>query len=227
MPKRKQSRGSCNFCGREMTKGGLARHFSSCSKYREVVEGANKKAGKNQKVYHLQIQDAWKNDFWLHLEMKSSARLADLDDYLRHIWLECCGHMSQFSEGGWSGHEIPMNTQTRQVFKKGMELTHIYDFGTSSETLVKVVGERDGKPLTRRPIFLMARNKPFEVACMECEQDASWVCMECIYEYDRPGFLCDQHAEDHPHDNYGRPIRLINSPRLGMCGYNGPAEPPY
>ena len=74
MPKRKQSRGLCKFCCRQMTKGGLARHFSSCSKYQEVVEGANKKAANNQKVYHLQIQDVWQSDFWLHLEMKSSAR---------------------------------------------------------------------------------------------------------------------------------------------------------
>lgn len=226
MTKRKQSRGSCNFCGREMAKGGLARHFSSCSKYQEVVKGANKKAGKNQTIYHLQIQDVWQSDFWLHLEMKSSARLTDLDDYLRGIWLECCGHMSQFSEGGWRGHEIPMNTLTKQVFKKGMELTHIYDFGTSSETLVKVVSERDGKPLTKRPIFLMARNEPPEAACIECGQKASWLCMECVYEYDRPGFLCDQHVEDHPHDDYGT-MPLVNSPRMGMCGYSGPAEPPY
>ena len=26
---------------------------------------------------------------------------------------------------------------------------------------------------------------------------------------------------------YGDPISLVNSPRLGMCGYDGPAEPPY
>jgi hypothetical protein len=39
--------------------------------------------------------------------------------------------------------------------------------------------------------------------------------------------LCDEHAEDHPHDNYGEPIPLCNSPRMGQCGYDGPAEPPY
>ena len=27
----------------------------------------------------------------------------------------------------------------------------------------------------------------------------------------------------HPHDQYGEPIPLVNSPRLGMCGYDGPA----
>jgi len=227
MARKKQSRGACQFCGREMTKGGLARHFPKCKDYLEAVEKTNQKTGKKLKIYHLAIQDAWQKDFWLHLEMKSSARLGDLDNYLRAIWLECCGHLSQFSIGGWRGEEIPMETPVKRIFEKGIELTHIYDFGTSSETLARVVGERQGKPLSNHPIFLMARNKLPEVPCMECGQKASWLCMECIYEHERSGFLCDQHVKAHPHDDYGEPVALINSPRLGMCGYDGPAEPPY
>lgn len=34
-------------------------------------------------------------------------------------------------------------------------------------------------------------------------------------------------ADLDPHDDYGEPIELVNSPRLGMCGYTGPADPPY
>ena len=159
--------------------------------------------------------------------MKGSAKLADLDSYLRAIWLECCGHLSQFSVGGWQGDEIPMKNRIDRVFRPGVELTHIYDFGTSSETLVKAVGVRQGNPLTKHPIFLMARNDPPEVLCMECDQPATWLCLECVYELDEPGTLCDEHAQDHPHDEYGEPMPLVNSPRVGMCGYTGPAEPPY
>jgi hypothetical protein len=106
-------------------------------------------------------------------------------------------------------------------------LVHIYDFGTSSETIVRVVGVRTGQPLTAKPIFLMARNNPPEAACIECGQPAAWLCMECVIEDDVWGVLCEQHAETHPHDNYGEPSPLVNSPRLGMCGYDGPADPPY
>lgn len=38
--------------------------------------------------------------------------------------------------------------------------------------------------------------------------------------------LCQQHAETHPHDD-GDPLSIVNWPRMGMCGYDGPAEPPY
>ncbi len=210
-----------------MTKGGLSRHLKTCADRQEAISTADKKRGKTQPIFHLQVQDAYGVDFWLHLEMKGTAKLDDLDDYLRAIWLECCGHLSQFSVGGWSGEEIPMSTRAERVFTPGVELTHIYDFGTSSETLVKVVGVREGKPLGAHPVFLMARNDAPEVVCMECDQPAAWLCLECLYELDEPGFLCDRHAAAHPHTNYGEPMPLVNSPRVGMCGYEGPAEAPY
>jgi hypothetical protein len=62
---------------------------------------------------------------------------------------------------------------------------------------------------------------------MECDKRAAYVCMECIYEENASGFLCEEHVETHPHDDYGEPMGLYNSPRTGMCGYDGPAEPPY
>lgn len=227
MSKRKQSRGKCVFCEKDMTKGGLSRHLSSCSKRQEAIRAANQKSGKRQELYHLEIQDAWQRDFWLHLEMNGTAKLADLDHYLRAIWLECCGHLSQFSIGGWRGGEISKRRSIAQVFDPGVELTHIYDFGTSSETLIKAVGMREGVPLTKHPIFLLARNDPPEAYCIECNQPAAWLCLECLYELEEVGTLCDEHAEDHPHTDYGEPIPLVNSPRMGMCGYVGPAEPPY
>ena len=120
-----------------------------------------------------------------------------------------------------------METRAEQVFGPGIELTHIYDFGTSSKTLIKVVGAREGKPLTSFPIFLMARNNKPEIYCVECKQPASWLCFECLNDLNKQGTLCDQHVEVHPHENYGDPVPLVNSPRVGMCGYDGPAEPPY
>lgn len=108
-----------------------------------------------------------------------------------------------------------------------MPLTHIYDFGTSSETLLKQVAVREGHPTTSHPIALMARNLPPEAMCIECGQAAAWLCIECMCEHDSPGTLCDEHVEEHPHHNYGEPMRLFNSPRVGLCGYDGPAEPPY
>lgn len=227
MARKKQTKGNCVFCGKTMSKGGLSRHLSTCVQRQEAISNAEKLPGKQETIIHLQVQDKWTSDFWLHMEMKGSATLDDLDRYLRGIWLECCGHLSMFSIGGWGGEELAMQRRAMRVFKPGVEMEHIYDFGSSSHTIVKVVGLREGKPLSKYPVFLMARNKMPEAECMLCDEQASCFCMECMIEGDETGLLCDTHVEDHPHDDYGEPSPLVNSPRVGVCGYDGSAEPPY
>src|SRR5262249_38852933 len=160
-------------------------------------------------LYYLRVQDAYNNEFWLDLEMRGSATLKQLDTYLRAIWLECCGHLSRFSVGGGWGREVGKNRRAQDIFSQGIELTHIYDFGTSSETIIKPISAREGKPTTKHPIALMARNLLPEAACIECGQPAAWLCQECMIEDDVWGTLCDEHAESHPHDNYGEPIPLV------------------
>ena len=128
MSGRKQSRGDCVFCGRNLTKSGLSRHLKSCPARQQAIDSAPKRTrgGKALQLYHLLVQDAGAPDFWLHLEMPGRAQLEDLDYYLRAIWLECCGHLSQFSVGGWRGEEIPMSRRIDAVFKPDLVLTHIY-----------------------------------------------------------------------------------------------------
>lgn len=227
MPRGKQSKGKCTHCGLEIAKTGVTRHLAACSKWKELVTTAEHKKGSSETLYHLRIQAVGLPQFWLDLEMRGRTTLKDLDRYLRAIWLECCGHMSQFSFGGWRGDEIPMGRRLQDVFELGNELTHIYDFGKSSETLIKAVDVREGKSVTSHPITLLVRNVMPESECIECKEPAAWLCMECFIEENDWGTLCDKHAKTHPHNDYGEPIPLVNSPRLGMCGYVGPAEPPY
>lgn len=228
MSRSEQGKGLCTFCGRRMTRGGMARHLQSCPKRQSRIESAVRSSRPSRTLFHLQVQDAHSGHYWLHLEMAGSAPLQALDQYLRAIWLECCGHLSNFSIGsGWNGRDVPMTKKAGQVFRPGVELTHVYDFGTSSWTLVKVVAEREGSAMTARPLMLMARNESPASTCMACEHNAEWLCLECVYEGLGEGILCAEHAQAHPHDDYGEPVPLVNSPRLGMCGYVGPAEPPY
>jgi hypothetical protein len=226
MPGKKQSKGNCAFCDKELSKGGMSKHLATCTARQSAIEKADQKKGAAETLYHLRIQDSYRSEFWLNLEMRGSKQLKDLDTYLRAIWLECCGHLSEFSLGGFQ-NTVGMSRSIDQVFSSADEVMHTYDFGTSSETLAKHVSTRKGKPLSSKPIFLMARNNPPTETCIECGKPATHLCTECMYEDETWGTLCDEHTENHPHDNYGEPIELINSPRIGMCGYDGPAEPPY
>lgn len=236
MASRRQTRGSCVYCRREMTRSGLARHLGACTKRLEVIAAADKQRGRKQTLYHLQVQDAWDGSYWLHLEMRGNATLEDLDFYLRAIWLECCGHLSAFEiepvrytqlfyDGMAIGIEKSMRVQVQKLFAPGMRIPYEYDFGTTSELVIKVVGTREGKPTSQYPIVLMGRNKFDPRTCDECDQPAAWLCTECVWEHDSSSVFCGAHAREHEHEDMLMPI--VNSPRTGMCGYDGPAEPPY
>ncbi len=209
--------------------GGMSNHLRACPHPMNAIAEAGNVRANSTELYHLRILDYYDGDFWLHLEVNGLATLNDLDHYLRAIWLECCGHLSLFSVAGWGTDEIPSELTVGQVFSPGLELTHIYDFGTSNYTLIKALDIRDGKPTTPNPVALMARNNPPERRCTDCGQPASMLCIECNYDYALPGTLCDEHAESHPHEDYGDPLPLpiANSPRVGSCGYDDPGEPPY
>ena len=227
MPRNPESRGTCLFCSEIIVKRSVSKHLAKCPKRLENIQAADASTRPQETLWHLRVQGAYAKEYWLDLEMNGSASLEKLDQYLRAIWLECCGHLSKFTIGGWSGIDIANAHKANSAFVVGLVLRHLYDFGTTSETDIQVVSFRTGHPLTKHPIFLMARNHQPEAFCQECGQPASWLCIECMYEDNKPGFLCEGHAKNHPHDNYGEPLPLVNSPRLGMCGYDGPATPPY
>lgn len=94
MAQRKQSKGTCAYCGKELSKGGITKHLTTCPQRQEAIANAEKKKGNSELLYHLRVQDAYRSEYWLDLEMRGSKTLQDLDTYLRSIWLECCGHMS-------------------------------------------------------------------------------------------------------------------------------------
>ena len=227
MPRRPENPGTCAYCSEIITKRGVVKHLDKCPKRKEALSAAEASSRPEETIWHLRVQDAYDKDFWLDLEMVGSASLDKLDKYLRAIWLECCGHLSKFTIGGWGGLDVGKARKADAIFEPGLVLRHLYDFGTTSETDIKVVGCREGKSTTKHPISLLARNRIPEFVCQECGQPAHWLCIECVYDEDKSGYLCDEHMEEHPHENYGEPMPLVNSPRTGMCGYEGPAEPPY
>ena len=221
-------KGICYFCGKIYSRQGMGRHLVSCPDRLTLLQDAEAKK-KRENFHHLMVEDIDRPEYWLHLEIKGQAPLAELDRYLRDIWLECCGHLSAFAYERYFSEENEIDTKRRadRVFEPGSTLYYIYDFGSSSELKIKCLSQRQGSALGRHPIVLMARNLAPEFPCIECGKPSRWLCEECLYEEGVFGALCDEHAESHPHDNYGEPVEIVNSPRLGVCGYEGPAEPPY
>lgn len=163
----------------------------------------------------------------MHIEAPEDAKLRDLDGFLRDIWLECCGHLSAFNikEVSYSSSpqrdfdERSMAVKLGEVLEAGMKFSHEYDFGTTTELSLRVVSEQEDV-MRGKSIRLLARNEPPRIACRSCGKDASNVCAECVWSGD--GWFCGECAAEH---ECGEEMLLpvVNSPRVGMCGYTGTA----
>ena len=202
----------------------MTRHLKGCSADHDLSRG------RAARLFHLRVEDAYSPFFWLDLEIKAGATLADLDDFLRGIWLECCGHLSSFDIEGVT-YTVPyyggpfgdfgdrsMDTKLWKVLAPGTRFGHTYDFGTSTELKLRVVGDREGR-IGHDPLRVLSRNEPLAWACMVCERPATEICTYCMYERENP-FLCDAHAEEHECGEEAL-LPVVNSPRMGMCGYTG------
>lgn len=225
----------CVFCGQDIAKAGMTRHLTAC-KARKSRNTEVPAKGKPTRIFYLSISCEYAPIYWMHVEMPASAQLRKLDQFLRDTWLECCGHLSQFKINGEEyvldaglqsmGYaDKGMKYALSKVLQPGITFQHEYDFGSTTELVLKVVAEREGYPLDK-DIFIMARNHPPEVICEICKAKPA-VLIDSLMPYDAPMLYCQECGEKalKKHEIYFLPF--VNSPRTGVCGYTGDADPEW
>jgi hypothetical protein len=231
---RQISKGTCTFCHKEFSKASMSRHLESCEQ-RVATQGERESRykGKRVKAFHLVVEGYRLPMYWMHLEVLAGTTLATLDRFLRDTWLECCGHLSVFRIGGynyymdeeidtyydWDMRRKDMQVPLDQALQPGQSCSYEYDFGSTTELLLKVISERE-VPAKKKVIEILARNSLSFIPCDVCGKPATTTCTQCIYE--DKGYLCDICAKDH---ECGEEVLLprVNSPRDGVCGYTGQA----
>lgn len=195
----------------------MSRHLKNCHRSSEAP-GAQ--------AFHIFAGQKYAKEYWLHLGLLVGSPLSTLDGFLRDLWLECCGHMSAFTINGVTYSDSPKDgfgdrsTHIRadRVLHPGLDFTYEYDFGSTTALTLKVIAVRECDP--KPGVQLLARNDPPQIFCGKCNAGklATQVCSECGYE--AYGWLCDECAETH---GCGTEMLLpvVNSPRVGVCGYTG------
>lgn len=229
---RQELNGKCSLCGGTYSKATMKKHLKSCVR---AERSRDKDIARKRKIFHIVVEGAYQPEYWMHLEANADATLEDLDSFLRDTWLECCGHMSAFTiqktryiagsgiDSMWidiglkPGGEKGMNIALSKVLAPKLKFYHEYDFGTTTELVLKVVSEYEGAP-GHEPVRILARNEPPQILCNVCGKIATQVCSQCIHEDE--GWLCDKCGRKH---KCGEDMLLpvVNSPRVGMCGYSG------
>jgi hypothetical protein len=129
--------GFCRLCGKETSKAAAARHLRTCVPAYFAQHPSGDPA---RRVFLLSVADRHIPDYWLYIAVSSDATLEHLDRFLRGIWLECCGHLSQFLINGvvylshpdaafW-GDERTMNIPLHQVMEDGMSFMYSTTWAT-------------------------------------------------------------------------------------------------
>lgn len=212
MDKKIMTKGICNKCKQLVTKNSAKSHINKCFNLSEA-----------HPVDAFMVKVQWPHKspiYWLYLSVPFTATLEDLDHFLRETWLECCSHLSQFTinderfsssfnPGRYSSsEESSMSILSVKVLAPGLKFIHEYDFGSTTELLLEVVGLI--KVETSKKINIMIRNQEPEFECAYCDEKAVMICSN------EDEFLCESCVDD---ESFVLP--LVNSPRTGVCGYSG------
>jgi len=240
MMKKIGTEGNCFYCSNSYS--GIymmTRHLESCEKRKNFYIEMNKKLknlSQSNIVFLLSIYSNYYPEYWMFVEVDGRSKLKVIDNFLRDTWLECCGHLSSFTIRGtryesqldpfpfpfFNENSKTMEQSTSNIFQPGMNIDYVYDYGSSTELVLKVISDIPGKISGKEKVKLVARNNELVFKCTRCKKEiATKICAVCIHEKDRNrASFCNNCVNLH---GCGEKMALpiVNSPRSGECGYTG------
>ncbi len=207
------TKGKCIYCKQVLTKRKMLNHLKDFEHFLDDTKELS-----TEHFFRIFIEGY--KIFWLAMDIRADQAFADLDAFLRYIWLECCGHMSRFQIGNEVfDDEESMEIEVGDILEPGLKFTHEYDFGTTTVLELKVLGEYEGSLEKNTLMKILVRNLKPEIKCFDCEKRlAEFIDQEGTYQ-----FLCEECARN---QGYGieELLPYVNSPRTGQCGYTGDDE---
>ena len=206
------SEGKCFYCEQIFSQKEIAKHLAKHLADKEKADLNNT----NQTYCHVLVEAS---PYFLHLLVKGNATMIKIDTFLRNIWLECCDHLSEFRN---KNSEIEMNYKVSKVFKPKIKIIHEYDFGTTTRVNLKAL--KHYQLNLKENIILLSRNEPLKIMCSTCKKEfAINMCTVC--NWNSEAYFCKKCSKKHEKvcadfaDYSSSPI--VNSPRMGECGYMG------
>lgn len=212
------TQGKCEACASSFSKRSALKHLSSCKGFQKQLD----RSSDRESSFIIKVQSPYAASiYWMYLLVPKKMELEKLDQFLRDTWLECCGHLSAFYIGGntyysSSEDEESMSITCEQVLFPKLKFKHEYDFGSTTELALEVLGERE--TAVQKDVLLLMRNNPLDHSCDTCMKSAGFICThcdECICKKCIKSHSCVKEEEG---DDY-MISSLSNSPRAGVCAY--------
>lgn len=222
MPPR-SSPGTCLLCKTNIGRIAMLRHSLECLKKSDWPES-------DEPSFVIRIEDFHTKMFWLLVLARHDATLSDLDQLLRDVWVECCGHLSAFNINGriFSSHsdyfdgaedeESGLSVSLDEVIGPNSSFTYEYDFGSTTKLRLGVVGLSSVTPKSR-PLSLIARNNRLDIPCFFCKGKGEYLVTDWP---DDPYqiVICRDCTKKNVDDLEPESVIVFpNSPRAGVCGY--------
>ncbi|EKQ52284.1 MULTISPECIES: SEC-C metal-binding domain-containing protein [unclassified Clostridium] len=209
-------KGKCYYCNKELTERTIKRHMKSCTAMKKNIEEKTLQKGRKRKQFIISVKPKYEaSEYCIYLSIDASLGLVHIDQFIRDVWVECCGHLSGFTINREFYQDDDMNIKISEVLSVGEKFEYEYDFGSTTYLNLEVVDVIDvSKEFTQ--IEIIARNNEIEYKCEKCgekakyfnHEESEWLCENCINE--EADFI-DQ-------------FDYCNSPRDGVCGYRGDKE---
>lgn len=203
------SEGKCFYCTQIVPQAQITKHLAA-----HLAQMQKEDAAKSPETYcHIVVEDGV---MFLQLLVKGKASMKKIDTFLKDIWLDCCGHMSGF---GHKDFKVSTTHMVMDVFETKVKIYHDYDYG--STTRVYLRGIKNYKLNLKEDIVLLSRNEPLKLICAKCEKHpAANICTVCDWD-----FFCESCSTQHDKEcadfqDYAK-MPVVNSPRMGVCGYTG------
>ena len=212
--------GQCRICGGVYTATGMTSHI------KKHIARTKDTAG----YYVIRIDAGRGNPFWMYVAAAADITFDELDQFLRSMWLDCCGHPSHFVVHNKTQHEfIPdMDVSISDVLRDRTVLAHYYDSTVLRLGVVRMCGqiyagvddpgadERFDNVPTKYNITVLALHDRVQFRCRNCRRESATVCAG--FTMTGEGVLCMDCARLHDHAIENMRWAL-QSPRSGRCRY--------
>jgi hypothetical protein len=220
MEQNPKSEGKCLFCGNTFSKASINRHLQS-----HLKQKAKENTPGQSYLLKVESKPKWSKSYFLSLWVDGNATMKNVDDFLRSIWLECCGHLSSFTnpQKRQSGYGLLHLFESQELLEKGklkqytnfMEnwtgevpmkrkvnkvlyegLKLQYDYDFGSSTYLLLTVMGEYPVKADNKIVLLSRNEPLEWLCDTCQEEpATQICP--VHDWDEDCMFCEKCAKNH------------------------------
>lgn len=204
----------CYYCNKELTERTIKRHMKNCAEMKNYIEKKLNENKGTRNQYIISLKSLYESNYCIYVSIDANLQLKHLDQFIRDIWVECCGHLSAFIIKGnyYNNDDGEMDVCLDNILIQGQKFEYEYDFGSTTELILEVV-DIIKVPKTFSQIEIIARNHEIEKKCEKCGKEAAF------FDYSEEEYLCKD-CVDEDNDELEK-IEYSNSPRDGVCGYYG------